>query len=159
MGGRFRSADPSRIDRMSKLSAQTIADAFALSTARGADLLAQLGDFGVWRGDLSAMRGDEPRDPAQTETDAVPTTSNFSDTLLVVRALELLQPACREALRAAHIDHRQPASSAAVVDTDPEHAQRIAACEERLVEIYESLVKDSPAEMTSVRAASGSRRR
>ena len=44
---------------------EVVTEAFALSRARGAELLARLGDFNVWHGDLAAMRGDEPRGEGQ----------------------------------------------------------------------------------------------
>jgi len=44
-----------------RLLERELIEAFALSGARGAELLERLGDFNVWSGDLATMRGDEPR--------------------------------------------------------------------------------------------------
>jgi len=141
---------------MKTLPDQIVAEAFALSSARGADLLARLGDFNVWRGDLAMMRGDNPR---ALVTDGEPTASqprmrNFLDTLILARAIELLQPECRAALSAAYAE-RKPTESSSNLD-----------CEKRLLEIYDSL-KASAQDETTVpqwisereHAAAGNRRR
>lgn len=155
---------------MKTLAGQIVAEAFALSTARGADLLAQLGSFRVWQGDLAAMRRDNPRAPMPNdEPEVVPAMRVFFDTLILARAIELLQPVCRAALAAVYAEHQDTASLAADLDTDPADAQRILTnCEQRLVEIYDSLAKESPHDAATVpqwvserehAAAGGSRRR
>src|SRR5687768_6693299 len=115
---------------MKTLPATIVAEAFALSNARGADLLVRLGAFGVWRGDLSAMRGDDPPVPQTTDPAASPTTPSLVDTLVLSRAIELLPPTCRAALAAVYLEHGHPDANA-------------ARCEQRLLEIYDSLTRTS----------------
>jgi DNA-directed RNA polymerase specialized sigma24 family protein len=129
-----------------KLAEDVVAEAFALSGARGADLLARLGDFGVWRGDLATMRGDSPRGPASDGTpEAARPMATFLDALVLARAIEGLQPLCRAALTAVYAEQKDSASLAADLDTDAAQAQRIVSnCEQRLLEIY-----DDPAGSTA----------
>jgi hypothetical protein len=127
---------------MEKLPGPIVAEAFALSRSRGADLLVRLGDFDVWRGDLSEMRGDSPRSlQTPADTSAAPTnTTFFFDTLIMARALELLQPVCRAALSALYLDHKDAQPLADDLDTWPEQAEKlIANCEKRLLEAYVAL--------------------
>jgi len=130
---------------MKKLPAEVVAEAFALSGARGADLLARLADFGVWRGDLSAMRGDDPHEPMPAEAhDATRPIGDFFDALLLAGAIERLQPVCRAALAAVYAERKDTAALAADLDTDSAHASRIVSnCEQHLLEIYDSLAKES----------------
>jgi hypothetical protein len=122
---------------MKKLPEQLVSEAFALSNARGADLLARLGGFNVWRGDLATMRGDHPRGPAPDEApEASRPTEAFLDALVLARAIERLQPACRAALAAVYAEHRDPASLAA----------DLSDCEQRLLEIYDALAKEPAGE-------------
>ena len=154
---------------MKTLPDKLVAEAFALSNARGAELLARLGEFDVWRGDLASMRGDEPRQPeADEQQDSPPTLRIFLDTLVLARAIELLQPVCRAALAATYAETKDPASLAAELDTSTEYAQRmVATCERRLLEIYDALTTSEQdqtrmPEWVSERehaAAGGSRRR
>jgi len=123
-----------KILSMTTLPDQIVAEAFALSSARGADLLARLGDFQVWRGDLATMRGDNPR-PHTTEDEppvARPEMRAFLDTLVLARAIELLQPDCRATLSAVYAERKAAGSPAA---TQP----ILTNCEKRLLEIYDSL--------------------
>ena len=130
---------------MKRLPEAAIAEAFALSNARGAELLAQLGAFRVWHGDLAAMRGDDPRTPAPADESDVPsTTSMFPDAIVLARAIELLQPICRAALWSIYVEQKDSAALAADLDTDSAYAQKILTrCEQRLLEIYQSLADDS----------------
>src|SRR5947209_4348475 len=112
---------------MKELPTSVVAEAFALSRERGADLLVRLGDFDVWRGDLNEMRGDSPA-TSQTVPDMNPssaTTNFFVDTLIMSRALELLQPVCRAALAALYLDDKDSAGLARDLDTGKEHAERL----------------------------------
>jgi len=132
---------------MMRLPKGVVAEAFALSSARGADLLARLGEFNVWRGDLAQMRGDEPR-LAKLEENTE--SSVPRDALVLAHAIELLQPACRAALSAVYAKNGDADSLANELDTDPENSHRIVSnCEEQLQDIYDSLSE----------TASGSRRR
>lgn len=130
---------------MKKLPEGVVAEAFALSDARGADLLAQLGGFNVWQGDLATMRGDNPRGPASDDApEASRPIEAFLDALVLARAIERLQPVCRAALAAVYAEHKDPATLAVDLDTDAAHAQRIVSnCEQRLLEIYDELAKES----------------
>jgi hypothetical protein len=130
---------------MKKLPEHVVAEAFALSGARGADLLARLGGFSVWRGDLAAMRDDNPRGPAP---DRAPEASRpmeaFLDALVLARAIERLEPVCRAALAAVYEKQKDPTSRAADLGTDATQAQRsVSNCEQRLLEIYDALAKES----------------
>jgi len=155
---------------MRTLPEHTVAEAFALSSARGADLLARLGSFRVWHGDLATMRGDDPRGPMSNDRpEAARPMTVFLDTLVLARAIERLSPVCRAALAAVYAEHKDAASLAADLDTEPAHAERIMSnCEQRLLEIYDALAKDSPGDPATVpewvselehAAAGGSRRR
>jgi hypothetical protein len=121
---------------MNTLSADAIAEAFALSNARGADLLLHLGNFGVWRGDLAAMRGDDPRaTDVKTESGTAPSGADFQETFLLAKALDLLTPECRSVLTAAYAEQRSGST-----------ADRVTrGCERRLLEIYESLLAEHSA--------------
>jgi hypothetical protein len=111
------------------MSPQSIAEAFALSNAKGAELLAQLGRFAVWEGDLAAMRGDNPRGGFSADSDAGSAGAAFQEAFILAKALELLTPECRSALAAVYADGRFGGR----VPRD---------CEERLLQIYESLVPE-----------------
>jgi len=138
---------------MTTLPPETVAEAFALSSARGADLLVRLGAFNVWRGDLATMRGDDPRATVETpepepEEDRM---NRLFDTLTLARAIELLQPVCRAALATVYVEHKDAASLAADLDTDARSAQSIVTrCEARLLEIYHSLVEASPEDLARI---------
>ncbi len=130
---------------MKTLPDEVVSEAFALSRARGAELLARLGDFNVWHGDLAMMRGDEPRrgEEAVEGRHEGSTRRVFADTLVLARAIELLQPVCRAALSVAYLDRKDTASVAGELNISAEHAERlIVNCRERLLEIYESLTTD-----------------
>jgi hypothetical protein len=145
---------------MTTLPEHVLAEAFALSNARGADLLARLGSFNVWRGDLATMRDDNPRAPMPSSEpeDARPMRVS-ADALVLAEAIERLQPRCRAALAAVYVDHKDPSAVAAALDTEPADAQRIkAGCEQRLREIYDALEKESPSDAAAV-PAGGSRPR
>lgn len=130
---------------MKRLPESAVAEAFALSNARGAELLVRLGAFRVWRGDLATMRGDDPRIPAaDDESEAPPTAPVFLDTIVLARAIEQLQPICRATLGSVYAERKDPATLAADLDTDPAYAQKILTnCERRLLEIYDSLIESA----------------
>jgi len=131
---------------MKRIPDEAVAEAFALSRARGAELLVRLGDFDVWRGDLTLMRSDSSRREQPDDEAARATTEGrlFADSLVLARAIELLPPVCRAALSAAYASGEEATSSAGELDTDPAHVERILAdCRERLGEIYETLACDT----------------
>jgi hypothetical protein len=108
---------------MQTLSRELIAEAVALANAKGADLLVQLGNFGVWHGELATMRGDDPR-TTRSNTEAASHGADFQEAFVVAKAIELLTADCRSAFAAGHMP--------------PE-------CMRRLGEIYESLVHEHSA--------------
>jgi hypothetical protein len=122
---------------MERLSRSEIADAFALSEARGADLLVALAGANVWRGNLPAMRGDEPgseeRDDEQGETNP-----RALDTLLLARAIEILPPPCRSALATTYAKREDIRASQMIRDGGAE-GTKVMECVERLHEIFSSL--------------------
>ncbi|MGN6184666.1 MAG: hypothetical protein ACTHQM_13540 [Thermoanaerobaculia bacterium] len=129
---------------MNTISGQTVAEAFALNTARGADLLLELGKYDVWFGDLATMRGDDPRNYSIRDTprtSAGPTA--LHEALRVARAIELLPAECRDVLRTIYVEHETRTALA------PPEQQRVSRCEERLLEIYESLDRESSPEWMS----------
>ena len=130
---------------MKRLPERGVAEAFALSNARGAELLERLGDFNVWSGDLPTMRNDEPRAPSDTvERMSERESRNLVDTLVLARAIELLQPICRAALSSVYAHQAGTGSVATELDTSPENAeQMVTTCEKRLLQIYESLIETS----------------
>lgn len=130
---------------MKRLPDSAVAEAFALSNARGADLLARLGAFRVWHGDLATMRRDDPRTSDSDHIPDVPATpSLFLDTIVLARAIELLQPICRATLASVYAERKDPAALAADLDTDAAYAQKILTnCEQRLLEIYDSLIEST----------------
>jgi hypothetical protein len=144
----------SRIGSMKTLPYKIVAEAFALSNSRGAELLARLGEYDVWRGDLATMRLDSPRasessDTSEGQVRTQQTTVVFLDTLLLARAIELLPPICRAALAAVYADRQDIAALATELDTQPADAQRITAnCEKRLLETYDSLTTSAVDEGT-----------
>ena len=75
-----------------------IETALALSHARGAALLAMLGEFDVWHGDLAEMRRDSPRAGSRIEPERT-TSKNLADVLLMARAIELLDGDGKERCR------------------------------------------------------------
>lgn len=130
---------------MERLPERQLVEAFELSSARGAELLERLGGFNVWNGDLAAMRADEPQAP-RDENAETPTqeSRNLVDTLMLARAIELLQPICRAALSSVYAHRAGAGAVATELDTSPENAKRLVTnCEKRLLEIYESLGQDS----------------
>lgn len=123
---------------MKPLPDRIAANAFALSSARGAELLAHLGDFNVWLGDLATMRDDDPR---TVVTEDEPTAAqlrmrDFLETLVLARAIELLQPDCRAALSVVYSERKLTESP------------RDLDCEKRLLEIYDSLKASEQDETT-----------
>src|SRR6185369_3455319 len=103
-------------------------------------------DFNVWKGDLAAMRDDEPRVPRDVHTEKMPEqeSRNLVDTLTLARAIELLQPICRAALSSVYVHQAGAGAVATELDTSPENAERmVTTCEKRLLQIYESLVETS----------------
>ncbi len=117
---------------MHTLSSDVIAEAFALSNAKGADLLAELGRFEVWRGDLAAMRGDDPRG-AESAADSRTALRGaaFQEAVMLAKAIELLTADCRSTLAAAYANRASRADDRVIHD-----------CERRLLEIYESLLPE-----------------
>jgi len=71
-------------------------EALAISRARGAERLMRLGDFDIWRGKLAEMRGDRPLN--RERLDEPERQARNADALLVARALDLLDPECRDAI-------------------------------------------------------------
>jgi hypothetical protein len=132
-------------DAMKQLPRSAVTEAFALSNARGAELLARLGTYRVWRGDLATMRNDNPRMTAPADESGAPSeTGVLLDTIVLARAIELLQPVCRAALWSVYAEQKDSAALAADLETDPAYAQRILTrCEQRLLEIYDSLSEDA----------------
>jgi DNA-directed RNA polymerase specialized sigma24 family protein len=141
---------------MKTLPPKALAEAFALSGARGADLLARLGAFRVWDGDLATMRGDDPyveapggdagSDDPQQEQDGI---AELVDTVRLARAIELLNPIHRTALAGVYLEHKDAAALAADLDTDSASAASfVVRCEQRLAEIYDSLSGTPGAEVT-----------
>jgi hypothetical protein len=131
-----------------KVPEAVIREAFALSRARGAELLTRLGDFDVWRGDLSEMRGDSPRSaPGGTAQDHSAERTHFLfDTLAMARAIEKLRPLCRDTLSAVYEHPKDTANLSRELETHEGDADEIATnCEKRLVEIYAAL-KDGSAD-------------
>ena len=130
---------------MKRLPESAVAEAFALSNARGAELLARLGAFRVWHGDLATMRGDHPRTSAsEPVSDVLAASTVVPDTIVLARAIELLQPVCRAALLSVYAERKDSAALAADLDTDPAYAQKILTkCEQRLLEIYDSLIEST----------------
>jgi hypothetical protein len=113
------------------MSEDVITEAFAFSRARGAALLARLGDFNVWRGDLAEMRGDSPRaKPGHAPPKREP-VAPLSETLLMARAIELLQPDCRAVLSRLYAGADENGGKGS--DDTAAH------CKSRLFEIYASL--------------------
>jgi hypothetical protein len=131
---------------MKRLPEGELVEAFALSSARGAELLERLGGFNVWSGDLAAMRNDEPHVRRDVNAEETPELEayNLVDTLVLARAIEILQPICRAALSSIYAHRSGTGSVATELDTSPENAERLVTnCEKRLLEIYESLVQSS----------------
>jgi hypothetical protein len=120
-----------------KFSRKEIADAFALSHARGADLLVAIAGAHVWRGDLSAMRDDVPHREDSDEEHAPPQDEAI-DTLLLARAVEMLPPDCRSALTDAYAKRNSIPAGQMIRDGGIEGVS-VTRCEERLTEILASL--------------------
>jgi hypothetical protein len=119
---------------------EVIIEAFALSRERGAALLARLGDFNVWHGDLGAMRRDSPRsDQADMHSKRSPAVP-LGQTLVMARAIELLQPDCRAVLANVYGDDEsaRPALRSDMARTSERSAEALT-CKSRLLEIYASL--------------------
>jgi hypothetical protein len=126
---------------MERLLERELVEAFALSRARGAELLERLGDFNVWNGDLATMRDDEPQGPREVKVEKTPEheSRKLVDALLLARAIELLQPTCRAALSSTYA---HPADTG--FTRLPEDEERLVTnCQNQLLEIYESLVQSS----------------
>jgi len=146
------------------VSDEVIRQAFRLSSARGAELLALLGDFDVWRGDLAAMREDSPRiEQTAARADAPSDTRLLVSVLLMARAIEILDAECRTSLAKIYDRHDRISanSTSDSVATD-------AACRGRLIEIYTALQTHAAGAGTpewiserehAAPASSGSRRR
>jgi hypothetical protein len=128
---------------MDRLSGSEIAGAFALSEARGADLLVALAGSNVWRGNLSAMRGDEPHSENRDEQGEL--NNDVIDTLLLARAIEILPPGCRSALATTYAKREDIRASQVIRDSGFEGA-KVMECVERLHEIFSSLHTSDPME-------------
>jgi hypothetical protein len=140
---------------MNTLPDQIVAQAFALSSARGADL-------------LTTMRGDNPRSLVTDDEPpaARPEMRAFLDTIVLARAIELLQPDCRAALSVVYAE-RKATEPSTNLDGQPGNAQPITTnCEKPLLEIHDSLKASAHVETTVPQwvserehAAAGDRRR
>lgn len=110
------------------LSEELIRQAFALSRARGAGLLSLLGEFDVWHGDLTEMRGDSlTADKAATRDEPkAPISNDLADILLIARAIEVLDDSCRMALSNVYELNK---------GADSSDQERLTACKRRLAEI------------------------
>jgi hypothetical protein len=122
---------------MERLPRKEIADAFALSQARGANLLFALAGSHIWRGDLSAMRDDVPHRGDGDDENAQPQPEAI-DTLLLARAVEMLPPSCRSALADAYAK-RNPAPAGQMIRDGGIEGVNVSRCEDRLTEIFSSL--------------------
>jgi len=92
----------------------------------GAALLEWLGQFDVWRGDLTAMRGDSPAYVAPPFREATPAVdTSLLDVLATRKAFLSLDEACRSAVRAAALD-------AAAVSGNEIARRRLRGCVDRL---------------------------
>ena len=119
---------------------EVIIEAFALSRERGAALLARLGDFNVWHGDVAAMRRDSPRsDRGDVHAKRSPVVP-LAQTLVMARAIELLQPDCRAVLANVYGDDDSAgrALRSGTEATSERYAEALT-CKSRLLEIYASL--------------------
>lgn len=119
---------------------EVIRQAFALSQARGVQLLSLLGSFDVWRGDLAEMRDDSPRTEEKNGPEQ-PTVANggtLAEVLLMSRAIEILDSDCRTALSKAYeVAQGMPDNKPSREDTA--ERERASACKRRLVELYAQL--------------------
>src|SRR5215212_3664307 len=118
---------------MDAVAERLIAEAFGLSRARGPDLLVRLGDFDVWRGDLAEMRRDGGQDSslAAAAVEGDP-HKRLSHTLVMARAVELLDARCREKLAAAYQEGSAGTEPGATHSSDP----AVLACRKRLMQIF-----------------------
>jgi hypothetical protein len=83
------------------------------------------------------MRDDSPRREDADEDDAEPEPGAM-DSLLLARAVEMLPPDCRSALRYAYAKSNATPSVQMIRDGGIDGAQ-VAKCEERLTQIFSSL--------------------
>jgi hypothetical protein len=114
-----------------------IRDAYELKDAKGAALLMSMGNYDLWRGDLSQMRGDVPPVEATSE-EPPPDADRFLRTLAISRSLNYLGPSCREVLDRTYGEGHDPTSA---------ERTRVETCKQQLLEIssrvYENLVQSS----------------
>jgi hypothetical protein len=128
------------------VSEELIRQAFALSHARGADLLLLLGNFDVWHGDLAEMRGDSPRaEQAASAHPVITNRSHLADVLLMSRAIEALDADCRTALMTLYgaRDGSPDAAPDRETNHDSSNHQRVSTCRSRLVAAYAELQKQT----------------
>ena len=126
------------------VSEDLIRQAFALSHARGADLLLLLGNFDVWHGDLAEMRGDSPRVEQAASSPPVGTNrTDLADVLLMSRAIEALDADCRTVLMPLYgvRDGSPNAAPGREANHDSSNHQRVSTCRSRLVAAYGELLK------------------
>jgi hypothetical protein len=84
---------------------RVIANAYALRGSKGGDLLARMGSFDLWRGNLAEIRGDSDIEAAPDSTEPAD-ADLFLQTLAVSRAFEYLPRKCEMAIRLAYVEGR-----------------------------------------------------
>jgi len=137
--------------------ATLIARAFELRNGRGVALLASLGRFDVWRGDLAAMRGDAGRPEHGTSTGETAGRANgdLETVLAMSLGLRYLQPRCHDALYLTFVEKRDHAYLARALETTPRYAEKLVEnCVHRLKEIVSNITSaGATCEITADEAA------
>ncbi len=135
--------------------ATLIARAFELRNGRGVALLASLGRFDVWRGDLAAMRGDPGRPEHGTDEAAGRANGDLETVLAMSLGLRYLQPRCHDALYLTFVEKRDHAYLARALETTPRYAGKLVEnCVHRLKEIVGNITSaGATCEITADEAA------
>ena len=125
-------------------SQDVVALAFDLPEEPGVDLLLRLGTLDVWRGDLAAMRDDTPQRNVAKAPAVAPQSLASAEKLyaavLMRRALEYLQPRCRETLFLRYRErHDDSAIAKELGGTVADAEKLVRACLARAQEIARTL--------------------
>ncbi|HEY4643008.1 MAG TPA: hypothetical protein VII75_16835 [Thermoanaerobaculia bacterium] len=106
--------------------------AFELEGKAAVEILLQLGTLDLWRGNLSAMRGDVPASEPETESPIRPDAATRADELyasmFMKDALGYLSPQCREVLYVRYVEHRSMGAD-----------ELVSACRDRAYKMAEEI--------------------
>jgi len=118
--------------------------AFELEGKPPTEILLQLGKLDLWRGDLSAMRGDVPATSSEPEPEVSGEAEARADDLyasiVMKNALQYMTEQCRDVLYLRYVEHWDINALADELETSVSDADQLASnCRTRAYQLLENL--------------------